>query len=133
VYGVSVQAKYADLAEHYVADADYPAGTVVVFGGEKEITISTQSHDTAVAGIISTNPAYLMNAAVAGLPVALQGRVPCRVQGPVKKGDVLVTGTTPGVAQRIGINWQPGCVLGKALETINTNNIQTIEVVVGRF
>jgi len=133
IYGLAQQAKYADLAEHYVADADYPAGTVVVFGGEKEITISTQSHDTAVAGIISTNPAYLMNAAVAGLPVALQGRVPCRVQGPVKKGDVLVTGTTPGVAQRIGINWQPGCVLGKALETINTNNIQTIEVVVGRF
>jgi hypothetical protein len=133
IYGVSVQAKYADLAEHYVADADYPAGTVVVFGGEKEITISTQSHDTAVAGIISTNPAYLMNAAIAGLPVALQGRVPCRVQGPVKKGDVLVTGTTPGVAQRIGMNWQPGCVLGKALESINTNNIQTIEVVVGRF
>jgi hypothetical protein len=133
IYGVSVQARYADLAEHYVADADYEPGTVVVFGGEKEITISTQSHDTAVAGIISTNPAYLMNAAVAGLPVALQGRVPCRVQGPVKKGDVLVTGTTPGVAQRIGMNWQPGCVLGKALESINTNNIQTIEVVVGRF
>jgi hypothetical protein len=133
IYGVSVQAKYADLAEHYVADADYEPGTVVVFGGEKEITISTQSHDTAVAGIISTNPAYLMNAAIAGLPVALQGRVPCRVQGPVKKGDVLVTGTTPGVAQRIGMNWQPGCVLGKALESINTNNIQTIEVVVGRF
>jgi hypothetical protein len=133
IYGVSVQARYADLAEHYVADADYEPGTVVVFGGEKEITISTQSHDTAVAGIISTNPAYLMNAAIAGLPVALQGRVPCRVQGPVKKGDVLVTGTTPGVAQRIGMNWQPGCVLGKALESINTNNIQTIEVVVGRF
>jgi hypothetical protein len=133
IYGVSVQAKYADLAEHYVADADYEPGTVVVFGGEKEITISTQSHDTAVAGIISTNPAYLMNAAIAGLPVALQGRVPCRVQGPVKKGDVLVTSTTPGVAQRIGMNWQPGCVLGKALESINTNNIQTIEVVVGRF
>jgi hypothetical protein len=133
IYGVSVQARYADLAEHYVADADYEPGTVVVFGGEKEITISTQSHDTAVAGIISTNPAYLMNAAIAGLPVALQGRVPCRVQGPVKKGDVLVTSTTPGVAQRIGMNWQPGCVLGKALESINTNNIQTIEVVVGRF
>jgi hypothetical protein len=134
IYGVSVQAKYADLAEHYAADADYPAGTVVVFGGEKEITISTQSHDTAVAGIISTNPAYLMNAAIAGLPVALQGRVPCRVQGPVSKGDVLVTSTTPGVAQRIdNTKFLPGCVVGKALESINTNNIQTIEVVVGRF
>jgi hypothetical protein len=133
IYGVSTQAKYADLAEHYVADADYEPGTVVVFGGEHEITISTESHDTRVAGVISTNPAYLMNAATAGLPVALQGRVPCRVQGPVKKGDVLVASNIPGVAQRIGFNWQPGCVIGKALDSINTNTIETIEVVVGRF
>ena len=134
VYGVSVQAKYADLAERYKADADYSAGTVVVFGGDQEITIATQSHDTRVAGIISTDPAYLMNAANPGLPVALQGRVPCQVQGPVSKGDVLVTSNTPGVAQRIdNSQFLPGCVVGKALESINTNNIQTIEVVVGRF
>jgi hypothetical protein len=134
VYGVSVQAKYADLAEHYESDVEYPAGTVVVFGGNKEITVTTQDHDPRVAGIISTNPAYLMNAANPGIPVALQGRVPCRVQGPVNKGDVLVTSTTPGVAQRIdNSKFLPGCVVGKALESINTNNIQTIEVVVGRF
>ncbi len=134
VYGVSVQAKYADLAEHYESDAVYEAGTVVVFGGEKEITVTTQDHDPRVAGIISTNPAYLMNAANPGLPVALQGRVPCRVQGPVTKGDVLVTSTNAGIAQKIdNAKFLPGCVVGKALETINTNNIQTIEVVVGRF
>ena len=134
VYGVSVQAKYADLAEHYESDVEYPASTVVVFGGNKEITVTTQDHDPRVAGIISTNPAYLMNAANPGIPVALQGRVPCRVQGPVAKGDVLVTSTTPGVAQKIdNSKFLPGCVVGKALESINTNNIQTIEVVVGRF
>ncbi len=134
VYGVSVQAKYADLAEHYESDVEYPAGTVVVFGGDKEITVTTQDHDPRVAGIVSTNPAYLMNAANPGIPVALQGRVPCRVQGPVTKGDVLVTSTTAGVAQKIdNAKFLPGCVVGKALETINTNNIQTIEVVVGRF
>jgi hypothetical protein len=132
----ATSAQYADLAEMYVADSDYTPGTVVEFGGEYEITISSASHSTAVAGIISTNPSYLMNSTQTGehvLPVALTGRVPCRVQGPVKKGDVLVASSTPGVAQRIGMNWQPGCVVGKAMEVIDTNEIRTIEVAVGRL
>ena len=132
--GKATTAQYADLAERYTSDVDYPAGTVVVFGGNKEITISTQSHDTTVAGIISTNPAYLMNSEADGLPVALTGRVPCQVQGPVSKGQVLVTSETAGVAQAIdNSQYLPGCVIGKALEAINTNTIETIEVVVGRF
>ena len=122
------------MAELYTSDAEYEPGSVVVFGGDKEITISTQSHDSAVAGIISTNPAYLMNSESDGLPVALTGRVPCRVQGPVTKGQVLVTSTVAGVAQAIdNSQFVPGCVVGKALEAINTNTIETIEVVVGRF
>ena len=67
------------------------------------------------------------------MPVALSGRVPCQVQGPVRKGDVLVSASTPGVAQRIGMNWQPGCVVGKSMEVIESNEIQTIEVAVGRL
>ncbi len=129
----ATSAQYADLAEIYEADQDYSPGTVVVFGGDKEITVTDQSHDTRVAGVISTDPAFIMNSHAAGLPVAFTGRVPCRVQGPVAKGDVLVTGSISGVAQRIGYNFQPGCVLGKSLGTIVNNSIQTIEVVVGRF
>ena len=133
VYGKAVQAQYADLAENYTTDYPYEPGTVVVFGGEAEITVTLTDHDPAVAGVVSTNPAYLMNSMTDGLPIALQGRVPCRVQGPVKKGQVLVTSTTPGVAQAIdNTKFVPGCVIGKALETINTNNIETIEVVVGK-
>jgi hypothetical protein len=136
VFAKATSAQYADLAEMYVSDQNYPPGTVVEFGGEYEITISTQSHSTSVAGIVSTNPSYLMNATQQGehvLPVALTGRVPCQVQGPVRKGDVLVSSSTPGVAQRIGANWQPGCILGKAIEIIETAEIQTIEVAVGRL
>jgi hypothetical protein len=129
----STSAQYADLAEIYEADQDYPPGTVVVFGGVKEITVTDQSHDTRVAGVISTDPAFIMNSHATGLPVAFTGRVPCRVQGPINKGDVLVTGAIPGVAQRIGYNYQPGCVLGKSLGTIPDTRTQTIEVVVGRF
>jgi hypothetical protein len=136
IFAKATSAQYADLAEMYVSDADYPPGTVVEFGGDNEITISSSSHSTAVAGIVSTNPSYLMNSTQQGehvLPIALTGRVPCRVQGPVRKGDVLVASSTPGVAQRIGINWQPGCVVGKSMEAIDTAEIQTIEVAVGRL
>jgi hypothetical protein len=136
-YGVSTQAQYADLAENYQADAQYVPGTVLVFGGAREVTTTDRDHNTAVAGVVSTNPAHLMNGGLAGdnvVALGLTGRLPCRVQGPVDKGDVLVTSTTPGVAQRIdNAKFLPGCVVGKALESINTNNIQTIEVVVGRF
>ena len=134
VFAKATSAQYADLAEMYVADSSYVPGTVVEFGGEFEITQTTISHSTAIAGVISTNPSYLMNSTQSGehvLPVALTGRVPCQVQGPVKKGDVLVSSVIPGVAQRIGVNYQPGCVIGKSLETITTTEIKTIEVVVG--
>lgn len=127
----------ADLAENYVADSAYNPGTVVVFGGDKEITVSNKSHNTAVAGIISTAPSYLMNAGQTGewvLPVALTGRVPCFVQGPVGKGTVLVTGSTPGTAVALDASkFEPGCVVGKSLEVINSADIVTIEVAVGRL
>ena len=133
VYGVAIQAKYADLAEKYSADAVYLPGTVVVFGGSAEITISAESHTTAVAGVISTNPAYLMNSDSSGLPVALSGRVPCQVQGPVNKGDRLVN-VSPGVAGRLDpAEYQPGCVIGHALASVPDGQLTTIEVVIMKF
>lgn len=133
-YGKSVQAQYADLAENYTADAEYAPGTVVVFGGDQEITVTSVAHDTRVAGIVSTNPAYLMNAHSSATPVALTGRVPCQVKGPVQKGTVLATSSQPGVAQALDpIMFVPGCVIGKSLQTIEDDSVQTIEVAVGRF
>lgn len=136
-YGVSTQARYADLAEKYTADVEYPPGTVLVFGGTCEITISTKSHDSAIAGVVSTNPAHLMNGALTGVnvvPLALQGRVPCLVKGPVRKGTLLVSSDFPGVAQALVDNlYKPGCIIGKSLGTIADDSVQTIEVVVGRL
>lgn len=133
--GVASSAKYADLAELYTPDAVYQPATVVVFGGTEEVTISTESHDTRVAGVVSTNPAYLMNSELAGgVAVAFTGRVPCQVQGPVTKGSLLVTSDIPGVAQKLdNTKYLPGCVIGKALANIDNNEIATIEVAVGRF
>ena len=134
VWGVSVNAQYADLAEVYSSDQQYSAGTVVVFGGEAEVMQSNSSHDTRIAGVVSTEPAYLMNGSATGIPVALQGRVPCRVLGPVSKGDRVVSSHIAGVAQRLDLaQYQPGCIIGKALQAIDSTDISTIEVVVGRL
>ena len=134
--GIATSARYADLAENYLADAEYKAGTVVEFGGNTEVTLSTSSHSTAVVGIVSTDPAYLMNSHLQGkhvVAVALTGRVPCRVQGPVAKGTVLVSGTIPGTAMAITADkFKPGCVVGKAMEIIDSTDVRTIEVAVGR-
>jgi len=133
VFAKATTAQYADLAEIYASDSLYPAGTVVIFGGVAEVTASTTNHDSAVAGVVSTNPAYLMNTAASGVAVALQGRVHCSVLGPINKGDLVVTSDVPGVAQRLDPTlWKPGCVIGKSLEIITSNQIATIEVVVGR-
>ena len=133
-YIKSTSAQYADLAEKYTSDQEYAPGTVLVFGGIAEVTQSTKSYDTAAAGVVSTNPAHLMNDTSAGIAVALTGRVPCRVHGPISKGDLVVTSDIPGVGQRLDeTKWRPGCVIGKSLEQINHDSIVTIEVVVGRI
>ena len=124
----------ADLAERYVADHDYPAGTVVVFGGEHEVTQSQRYADTRTAGVVSTAPAYVMNSAAPGLAIALQGRVPCRVMGMIRKGDLITSSNTAGVATRLRPqDWVPGAVIGKALEDYHSDTPGVIEVVVGRL
>jgi hypothetical protein len=134
IYGRSVQAQYADLAENYKSDSPYVTGTVVVFGGVHEVTTSSTQYDSAVAGVVSSAPAYLMNAASGNLPVALTGRVPCKVMGPVSKGTVLTTSHLPGVAMALDpAKFVPGCVIGKSLENLAAEQVETIEVAVGRF
>ena len=130
-YGKSVQAQYADLAENYIADTEYQPGTVVVFGGEAEITVTQSFADVRVAGVVSTNPAYLMNAANPGLPVALRGRVPVQVIGAVSKGDLLVTSPQSGFAQSVGQNNSFGqAVFAKSLVTDGRNGSKIIEAVI---
>ena len=133
VFAQATTALYADLAEIYSADAEYPPGTVVSFGGDQEITKSTQAGDPRVAGVISDRPSYLMNAALQAqhrAAVALTGRVPTRVIGPVAKGDMMVSAGN-GHAQASAAPAM-GTVIGKALENFS-NDSGTIEIVVGRM
>jgi len=132
IYAKATSAQYADLAEVYETDAEYEVGTVVVFGGEKEITISKEGNDPRVAGVISEKPAYLMNSESAGQPVALMGKVPCKVIGHIVKGDMLSTDpANNGVAKKTH-DPQVGEVIGKALENYDLDEVGTINIVVGR-
>ena len=129
ITATATSARYADLAENYEADAEYEAGTVVKFGGEKEITATDAEGDSAVVGVISTDPAHLMNADCPGiaLPVALAGRVPCKVTGPVAKGDLLVS--AQGGMAKADNAAQAGHIIGKAISA-NEDGEGVIEVLV---
>lgn len=129
-----LQATYAaDLAEFYEGDREYETGTVLIFGGEKEVTTSNIESDSRVAGVVSDNAAYSMYSACPGFKnqIALQGRVPCKVVGKIKKGDLLTTSGIPGVAG-ISRNPKPGTLIGKALQNYDSDHIGVIEVAVGR-
>ncbi len=130
--GTATAAQYADLAENYLADAEYSPGTVLEFGGNKEVTVA-EDETRRIAGVVSKNPAYLMNSELKGehvVALALQGRVPCKVRGKIRKGDMLVSGGN-GYA-RPTIDPKIGTIIGKALEDFEgTDGI--IEVVVGRL
>jgi len=91
IYGTATSAKYADLAEKYTTDVEYEAGTVltVALSGDAEATASFQTGQR-VLGVVSTNPAFLMNDEAPGQAIALRGRVPVKVVGPIRKGQPLI-------------------------------------------
>lgn len=126
-------ATYADLAEYYQGDDNYEVGTVLIFGGDQEVTTTVSHMDRRVAGVVSEEAAYIMNSDCPGIKVcvALQGRVPVKVLGYVKKGDTLVTAAKAGYAIA---NNDPraGTIIGKALSNKLTAGDGVVEVAVGR-
>jgi len=137
LFSQATTALYADLAEMYTTDAEYEPGTVMIFGGTQEVTISTATHDHRVAGVVSTNPAHIMNAGLQGeftVAVALTGRVPVSVIGNISAGDRVVTSNRAGVAEVLDMTrYQPGVIIGKALQSHTGDKVGVIEVVVGRL
>ena len=129
---IASSALYADLAERYEADTIYELGTVVILGGEKEVTITSKFADTRVAGIVSKNPAYMMNSSAGNDEthpyIALKGRVPCKVTGKIDKGDLIVTSSNPGYG--CSSNYAlGGAIIGKAIGS-QINGLGVVEVLV---
>lgn len=132
IHAKATTAQYADLAEWYESDANYAPGTVLIFGGSKEVTLAVGDNDVRVAGVVSTNPAHVMNSGLKAqhiVPLTLAGRVPTLVVGPIAKGDMMVT-ASGGRAQSCTTPAM-GTVIGKALQDHPAGS-GMIEIVVGR-
>lgn len=130
--GSKLRAVYADIAEKYSSDEQYEPGTVVMFGGTAEVTIANLPSTTKVAGIVTTNPAQILNTDLEdSVAIALVGRVPCKVVGTIFKGDMLVVGDIPGVLTS-SVAPKTGSLVAKALEFYNSTEVGVIEVMVAR-
>ena len=140
IFGKSTSAQYADLAENYLADAQYAPGTVITIGGNKEVTQTISYSDSAVLGIVSTNPGYLMNSNLKAdgdacvVTVGVTGRLPCKVVGVIERGQLLVSSHVAGhaCARNDGI-YIPGSIVGKALEAKFDSLPGIIEVVMSKL
>ena len=135
-YGTATAALYSDLAEVYESDMELEPGDIVKLGGDKEITKTDSFADEDVFGIVSTDPAYLMNSGAEGYAIALAGRVPCKVSGKVKKGQRLVSDIFEGVARAVDNEsfkkLSTLTIIGRALEDKATDEIGLVEVAVGK-
>ena len=135
ITATATQAQYADLAENYVADESYEPGTVLVIGGQHEVTVTEEAGSYKVVGVVSTDPAHLMNVDCEGehvVAVALRGRIPCKVIGNVNKGDVLVASDTPGYAMvgAMSHTLSPLQIVGRSLETKTDAMPGIVEIIV---
>tara|TARA_B100001248_G_scaffold116121_1_gene86889 strand:- start:2386 stop:3861 length:1476 start_codon:yes stop_codon:yes gene_type:complete len=119
--GTALKANYADLAEKYVTDTQYPVGTIMTVGGEGEMTSCAMTE--VPCGIISNKPGVVLNSDAEGQAIALVGRTPLRVMGPVEKGDKLYVGAN-GTAQKA----PEGDMVGIALEANERFEEKLVEV-----
>ena len=136
--GSTLQSTYtADLAERYEADEELEPGTVVAMGGDNEVTATTSENDENVFGVVSTDPAFIMNGR-AGTDethplIAMTGRCPCKVVGKISKGDRLVSSSTTGRARKADLtNDSVFAIIGRAIEAHDSDGNGTIEIAVTR-
>jgi len=128
--GRATSANYADLAEKYLTDIEYPIGTIIMIGGEKEVTIATMHYPDRIIGVISDKPAYMMNSELeGGTYIALKGRVPVRTIGTCSKGDLLTISTNPGIAVKADINNLPIRFIALEDKTIHEEGIIEIALI----
>jgi hypothetical protein len=133
--GISMEAEFADVAEIYVGDATYEPGTLVSLGGAAEVTQTVGVADQNIFGIVSTRPAYLMNAKQKheknALAIAVAGRIPVKVTGIVNKGDRLVASDIPGVAQSATADVPAWSIIGRSLQNFSGEGVGKVEATVG--
>lgn len=135
--GTATSARFADLAEYYTAEEDIEDGTIVSWGTTAEVKVSEKDASPNVVGVVSTEPAYLMNSkyedytpqGVHIVPIALKGRVPCKIVGPVKRGDQIISSAQPGVGRvKQPIDPATAVVIGRAIDNNDNPEIKLVEI-----
>lgn len=134
VYATAVQSLYADFAERFEADDYYEPGTVVEIGGEKEVTLAVNELSDDVFGVVSTNPAHLLNSNAGSNethpPIAVNGRVPVKVIGRVRKGDRLVSAGKGYARSGSKAEITPYNLIGRSLESKTDDGKGTVMAIV---
>jgi hypothetical protein len=133
--GKATSAQYADLAERFAADAPYAPGTLVRIGGAAEVTVENEVASTEVLGVVSSQPAHLMNAEAGSNethpPIAMVGRVPVRCIGEIRKGDRLISaGNGCAMAAKFARELGGGQIIGRALADKLSNEEGLVEAIV---
>ncbi|MBN2407727.1 MAG: hypothetical protein JXJ19_08520 [Elusimicrobia bacterium] len=133
VVGSTFVATGADIAEIFPSSEKLEAGDVVCISRDEdeEIVLSRKPYDTAVAGIVSTSPGYVLNGSQKGYKLALAGRVPVKVcdeNGSIGRGDLLTTSSRPGFAMKADEN-KPGAIVGKAMEKLKGSEGRIIAII----
>jgi hypothetical protein len=126
LYAVQHTSYYADLAEKYTTDSEYEPGTVVVVSKDEAGAEATQSYALGqrILGVVSTNPAFIMNDEAPGQEIGLRGRLPVKVVGPIKKGQPLIS--TPDGKATFGDEANSFAI---ALHTNNDAGVKLVECV----
>jgi hypothetical protein len=133
--GRTVEAEFADMAEIYRADTPLLPGNLVRLGGDAEITKTIKAWDDEVFGVISTAPGFLLNSRMKmqehAYPVALKGRVPCLVKGPIRAGQRIVPSDVDGVGMAADHLNDTMAIIGRAIGHKETDGIGLVEAAVG--
>lgn len=134
IRGRSMEAEFADMAEIYRSDVELKPGNLVILGGNKEITKTSRAFDDQIFGVISTAPGFLLNAKEKmkefAYPVALKGRVPCLVSGPVRKGQRIVSSEIAGIGMATD-QFDAATIIGRAIGNKDESDVGLVEVAVG--
>ena len=122
--GTATSARYADLAEKYSTAEELPAGTAVAVCSHPDHEVEPANASDFCIGVVSTDPAYMMNSEAEGQFIGLKGRLPVRVKGPIRKGQAVYA-WADGVCSAIATS----ALVGIALESSDDNSEKLIECV----
>jgi hypothetical protein len=123
--GTATKARYADLAEKYTTEQEWPVGTAMAVSKDADYETGPAKASDLAIGVISEKPAYLMNSELEnGQAIALKGRVPVRIVGPVKKGQAVYAWDA-GVCTTMATT----ALIGVALETNDSTDERLVECV----